>query len=431
MQEIHSNQTVLILSFPFFHVFPRSLSAWKSRRPRESLHSLSLLEEELGMGEESIYEDEGSVTSMTFRDLSAWRVSIPTVEPRFDSTNGQRYFVFILDVRRVDVSEDSAGTPSHWTVERRYGEFYILDSKLQEFHGDLAAAKLPPKAVIGAKTLGFLQSKRQPLEQYLCALLENPHLRGSELVSAFLTPHVEFTGSFLPDLKLGKMIRGVPSLLRKEKGQNLQNFLASLTASCEAPKPKPSKPEISEAEEAQSVPTSALPRTLHLQPDFTGRKNDVTQVRGIYDLALWIVAKLIPESPPWLFSTLVALRPFLRRSLDALVRWQLSEVLTEALDPPGVEKLIYDIRDAIYEPSPPRTDQEKGERAQEALRFFREFLPQSLMHLVLGEESFQEGTKILFALLQNPKFNRQLAYMLIDQVCLEVFPEAFSESPSP
>lgn len=44
---------------------------------------------------------EGLTSS--FRDLSAWRVSIPRVEQRVDSAN-KPYYAFIVDVTRIDVS---------------------------------------------------------------------------------------------------------------------------------------------------------------------------------------------------------------------------------------------------------------------------------------------------------------------------------------
>jgi sorting nexin-14 len=45
-------------------------------------------------------------------------------------------------------------------------------------------------------------------------------------------------------LNFGKIIKNVPKkLLHKERGQNLDPFLAGFVASTEAPKPRPSKLE--------------------------------------------------------------------------------------------------------------------------------------------------------------------------------------------
>ena len=40
---------------------------------------------------------------MEYRDLSAWRVSIPKVETGSD-TNGKACFVFVIEVQRIDVT---------------------------------------------------------------------------------------------------------------------------------------------------------------------------------------------------------------------------------------------------------------------------------------------------------------------------------------
>ena len=44
--------------------------------------------------------------------------------------------------------------------------------------------------------------------------------------------------NLLPDLGFGRMIRDVPMKLRKERGQDLDNFLQTFIASTESPKSK-------------------------------------------------------------------------------------------------------------------------------------------------------------------------------------------------
>lgn len=49
---------------------------------------------------------------------------------------------------------------------RRYNEFYVLEAKLTEFHGELSV-QLPPKRSQQNKGLAFLESKRPEFERYL------------------------------------------------------------------------------------------------------------------------------------------------------------------------------------------------------------------------------------------------------------------------
>ena len=50
----------------------------------------------------------------------------------------------------------------HWTVDRRYHDFYTLESKLTEFHGEFTDTQLPPKRILfGPRGVEFMESKRQ------------------------------------------------------------------------------------------------------------------------------------------------------------------------------------------------------------------------------------------------------------------------------
>lgn len=49
---------------------------------------------------------------------------------------------------------------------RRYNEFYVLEAKLTEFHGELSI-QLPPKRSQQQKGLAYLETKRPEFERYL------------------------------------------------------------------------------------------------------------------------------------------------------------------------------------------------------------------------------------------------------------------------
>ena len=128
----------------------------------------------------------------------------------------------------------------HWKVERRYPEFYALESKLTEFHGEFEDAKLPAKAkLFMGRGLDVMQSKIQPFEEYLKTLLQKPSLKGSDILFTFLTSQEEFTAAAM-HLGLGKMIKNVPLKLTKEKGQALTPFMENFIASTQPQPPKPS-----------------------------------------------------------------------------------------------------------------------------------------------------------------------------------------------
>lgn len=107
---------------------------------------------------------ELACTPGTLRNLSAWTISIPYIDFYDDEIRRERVPVFCIDVERNDRKEGE-GTcnvihlPIHlhlllihiflfsflfavgheteiWSVYRRYLEFYVLESKLTEFHGN-------------------------------------------------------------------------------------------------------------------------------------------------------------------------------------------------------------------------------------------------------------------------------------------------------
>ncbi|XP_048830951.1 sorting nexin-14-like isoform X4 [Brienomyrus brachyistius] len=216
------------------------------------LPSYGLIEGEDDMVEEAIMvvEDdcpmEAISTPSTPRNLSAWDISIPYVDFYDDEVKRERIPVFCIDVERNDRKAVGHQT-EHWSVYRRYLEFYVLESKLTEFHGSFPDAQLPSKRIIGPKNYEFLTSKREEFQEYLQKLLQHPELSNSQLLADFLSPHSvesQFLDRMLPDVNLGKIIKSVPGKLIKEKGQHLESFIQSFFNSCESPKPKPSRPEL-------------------------------------------------------------------------------------------------------------------------------------------------------------------------------------------
>lgn len=202
-----------------------------------------------------VLEDDSPVeavsTPNTPRNLAAWKISIPYVDFFEDPSSErkekkERIPVFCIDVERND-RRAVGHEPEHWSVYRRYLEFYVLESKLTEFHGTFPDAQLPSKRIIGPKNYEFLKSKREEFQEYLQKLVQHPELSNSQLLADFLSPNggeTQFLDKILPDVNLGKIIKSVPGKLMKEKGQHLEPFIMSFINSCESPKPKPSRPEL-------------------------------------------------------------------------------------------------------------------------------------------------------------------------------------------
>jgi len=114
---------------------------------------------------------------------------------------------------------------SEWKVDRKYQEFYVLETKMVEFHGEsiLDEGRLPAKKLFNMKSRAFVESMRPAFEKFLRRLLRNKKLRHSELLYTFLTSTDEFTATFLPNPI--QLMRNFPGKFSLERGQNLSPFL--------------------------------------------------------------------------------------------------------------------------------------------------------------------------------------------------------------
>lgn len=403
------------------------------------LPSYGLVEGEDDMVEEAmmVLEDDSPMeavsTPSTPRNLSAWTITIPYIDFFDDDIKRERIPVFCIDVERNDRRAVGHET-EHWSVYRRYLEFYVLESKLTEFHGSFPDAQLPSKRIIGPKNYEFLTSKREEFQEYLQKLLQHPELSNSQLLADFLSPHSmdsQFVDKMLPDVNLGKIIKSVPSKLIKEKGQHLEPFLNSFFNSCESPKPKPSRPELtilSPTSENDKKLFNELFKNNANRSESTEKKHnqnyfmEMITVEGVYDY-LMFVGRVVFRIPDWLHHLLMGGRILLKNTLEAYTDHYLQHKLDRVFQEHRLISLITLLRDAVFcENSEPRSLANKQKRAKKTFEEMMKYIPEFLGKCI-GEEARYEGVRLLFDGLQQPVLNKQLTYVLLDLALLELFPE--------
>ncbi|XP_050722831.1 sorting nexin-14-like isoform X2 [Eriocheir sinensis] len=403
---------------------------------------ISLLMSDEGSGSigQAVSGLEGLTSS--FRDLSAWRVSIPRVEQRVDSSS-KPYYAFIVDVTRIDVSGAEHPDELHWEVERRYNEFYILENKLTEFHGEFQDNQLPPKrALFTSKDIGFMQTRRLIFEEFLQKLLQKPALKGSQLLFLFLKTKDEFTNNYLPDVSLGRLIRDVPRKLMKERGQHLDAFInvflsSTVTASSSAPAKSKSKMDWEESTvDGKQIEGTKMPKQLlnTLFKDNAQSLNIPAQesappppammtVMGVFDTILYLVVRVYGLSRNAL-RWLMCVRAMVRNTIDAAISWFLRRKLAQALAPPRIVTLIHLIRDGLFvDPPEHRCERERRYRERELRREVVGLLSPWLQRCLFTQDLYNEGANTLVTLFQHPVLNKQLSYVLLDGVLDELFPE--------
>ncbi|XP_034381573.1 sorting nexin-14-like isoform X4 [Cyclopterus lumpus] len=421
------------------------------------LPSYGPVEGEDDMVEEAIMvlEDDSPVeaasTPSTPRNLSAWNITIPYIDFYDDDVKRERIPVFCIDVERNDRKAVGHET-EHWSVYRRYLEFYVFESKLTEFHGSFPDAQLPSKRIIGPKNYEFLTSKREEFQEYLQKLLQHPELSNSQLLADFLSPYSmesQFLDKMLPDVNLGKIIKSVPSKLIKEKGQHLEPFIQSFFNSCESPKPKPSRPELtilSPTSENDKKLFNDLFKNNANRSEMTEKRHnqnyfmEMITVEGLYDYLMFL-ARVVFHVPDWLHHLLMAGRILFKNTLEAYTDHYLQHKLNKVVQEHRLVSLITLLRDTVFcESSLARSPQDKQRRAKKTFEEMKTYIP-DILGKCIGEESKYEGVRLLFDGLQQPVLNKQveysfnalyplsafglpqLTYVLLDIAIQELFPE--------
>ncbi|KAL6055563.1 hypothetical protein STEG23_020545, partial [Scotinomys teguina] len=389
-----------------------------------------------------VLEDDSPVeavsTPHTPRNLAAWKISIPYVDFFEDPSSErkekkERIPVFCIDVERND-RRAVGHEPEHWSVYRRYLEFYVLESKLTEFHGTFPDAQLPSKRIIGPKNYEFLKSKREEFQEYLQKLLQHPELSNSQLLADFLSPNggeTQFLDKILPDVNLGKIIKSVPGKLMKEKGQHLEPFIMSFINSCESPKPKPSRPELtvlSPTSENNKKLFNDLFKNNANRAETTERKQnqnyfmEVMTVDGVYDYLMY-VGRVVFQVPDWLHHLLMGTRILFKNTLEMYTDYYLQRKLEQLSQEHRLVSLITLLRDAIFcENTEPRSLQDKQKGAKQTFEEMMNYIPDLIVKCI-GEETKYGSIRLLFDALQQPVLNKQLTYVFLDIVIQELFPE--------
>ncbi|NXW32413.1 SNX14 protein, partial [Phaetusa simplex] len=375
--------------------------------------------------------EEAVSTPNTPRNLAAWKISIPYVDFFEDPSSErrdrkERIPVFCIDVERND-RRAVGHEPEHWSVYRKYLEFYVLESKLTEFHGTFPDAQLPSKRIIGPKNYEFLKSKREEFQEYLQKLLQHPELSNSQLLADFLSPNggeTQFLDKMLPDVNL------VIHILF-QKGQHLEPFIMNFINSCESPKPKPSRPELTilspTSENNKKLFNDLFKNNANRSENTERRQNqnyfmEMMTVEGVYDYLLY-VGRVVFHIPDWLHHLLMGGRILLKNTLELYTDYYLHYKLEQLFQEHRLVSLITLLRDAVFcENTEPRSVQDKQKRAKQTFEEMMRYIP-DLIGKCIGEEAKYEGIRLLFDGMQQPVLNKQLTYVLLDIGIQELFPE--------
>ncbi|XP_067938247.1 sorting nexin-14-like isoform X2 [Watersipora subatra] len=399
---------------------------------------VSLQDEDFG--DETIGEDE-------FPDMSGWSVELPSISIQPDSRSRTCLF-FQIRVYKSDpnmtLSEENeaANHSSRCSVFRAYNDFYSLEQKLKQFHGAKLCKQLPPKRIFGTIGHEYLDGVKPKFEAFLKNVLNTPELKNSELLHNFLTAE-DFSKGTAADVRIENVLKSMPGKLVKERGQNLKGFLKSFQSSTIPKPPRPDLTRCSGGVDDGDSPTLLIDRHLnnrlyekshirqlsngvavepnnHLLTDSceTSAREPANAIKlsSVVDCIARIEEVFV--IPKRLHMVLVTVTLLAKDWIDSLITYLIHWKLGQVLEEHRIESLIKLLQDNIfYGDGLTRTDDQRDQRKRKALADVKNLV--QVLHKVLGEKPTDTALEEMFDVLQHPKLNKQLIYILLNTIINE------------
>uniref|UniRef100_A0A8C3V1D8 Sorting nexin 14 n=1 Tax=Catharus ustulatus TaxID=91951 RepID=A0A8C3V1D8_CATUS len=242
---------------------------------------------------------------------------------------------------------------------------------------------------------------------------------------------IRFDPFIVEEIQRSKIIKSVPGKLMKEKGQHLEPFIMNFFNSCESPKPKPSRPELTilspTSENNKKLFNDLFKNNANRSENAERRQNqnyfmEMMTIEGVYDYLMYI-GRVVFHIPDWLHHLLMGGRILFKNTLELYTDYYLHNKLEQLFEENRLVSLITLLRDAVFcENTEPRSLQDKQKRAKQTFEEMMRYIP-DLIGKCIGEEAKYEGIRLLFDGLQQPVLNKQLTYVLLDIGIQELFPE--------
>ncbi|XP_076655780.1 sorting nexin-14 isoform X1 [Halictus rubicundus] len=356
------------------------------------------------------------------RDLTTWRVSIPHTE------SGDNQPLHMISVHNVAEGKS-------WTVLRRDQDFYALRTRLIEFHGDKELSDSPLPSRKNPHSSHTLNSQRY--EDFLDKLLSKPVLRSSELLYNFLTmPNLKpyFTNYSTPDI--GILYQSMAYKLRKEKGQNLDKFMTTFLASTNVKNDYtdvaielPSEMDDAKTEKKghRDLSDGVFGDNLHLDADLQKTLPFPSATRSHVKGTCFCVADAVDKllNVPSMVTRAVWMFAFSTRTkVDPLVNILLYNALSRILSSGRAVAVINLLHTkAMGDKNRMKERISQGNR-ENCCETAKKGLYGLLPYWLIG--FYKPWTELMDSVvnsLQNAQLNKHIAYVLLDQIVISLFPE--------
>ncbi|CAJ0956133.1 unnamed protein product, partial [Ranitomeya imitator] len=236
-----------------------------------------------------------------------------------------------------------------------------------------------------------------------------------------------------PDL----MFQSLEHVFALQKGQHLEPFIMNFINSCESPKPKPSRPELTilspTSENDKKLFNDLYKNNANRSENIERKHNlncfmEVMTVEGVYDYLMYIVPIMLCKQLMRESGTAFLSVGFLSLMGGSLLRGAVMG--SEKYHDRALPVFVFFVDAVFCETTEPRAVSAKQKRAKQTFEEMMAYIPVcpssctlDLIGKCIGEEAKYEGIRLLFDGLQQPVLNKQLSYVLLDIVILDIFPE--------
>ncbi|KAH8241761.1 hypothetical protein KR038_003203, partial [Drosophila bunnanda] len=306
-----------------------------------------------------------------------------------------------------------SGISSGWVVMRSLNQVHELQRKLRHVSSNLKALDLPTNfKFFFLKTDRHGQEKaKAQIQKFLNFILEDDHLNGSEAIYTFLSPSSDHLKQSLPSPKKSKF--SLATLFRSDAGK------AHDAATSRATDPfwglQRDDEDIStyldgeSGGEAKLLPTDLDSKDSIAEPMYA-LMGEIFDMGGVFK---------------WLRKSLIS---FVQITYGRTINRQIRESVAYLFE----ESMLHNYFSAILKSFwpggvlasayPARSEDMREMTSTAAKALLTDHIPEVLCNLV-GAQAARRGVLKVFEALQNPAYNKQLFYELLEILMIEFFPE--------
>ncbi|KAI8342056.1 PXA domain-containing protein [Chlamydoabsidia padenii] len=415
--------------------------------------------------------------------LTPERTKVSITSSTIGSDQHSDFALYVIEIQQVGFDGNYA---SGWIVARRYSEFFGLHQKLKSAYPSVKLIDFPAKWPLLKLQKSFVEARRINLERYLKRLLKHPDICQSEALRIFLSQQNIFVpgpshpvengdGSsfgYLPFMPAPTSSSSTSSIVSssspsarhylhrsledtdKKKGF-MRHIYNTVAAGIDDMFVTPSMLDLitqrlgeqvigfSNDDDTEFTPQRTPPNSAkydrkqppiddYLSSSDLGEsdlKNVDVEVMTRFTeplCDLFIEMFELKEKNNWLRRQAVMI--ILQQILGGAIERKLRETVNYLSNESMVVYYFRKIMDSLWPGGatltfkPARKQDEKLHTKEEANRKLSTWLPDLLGNMV-GRQNARKGARRLFSVLQNQRLNQHLAYVLLDEMVMALFPD--------